>query len=203
MSSNRNFQENSLGWQLQQWQQRLGEWWEWQLSQFRTEVPKIPDWSIADWVGLLIQYVVVLLFLLLLVWLIWRFAQIIPIIGQRLHRSKSVSAQPTIKTELSFEKWLRKSSKYQQAGNYEQACRCLYFAMLQHLDDQGLIPQLLSRTDGEYLKLLLELPYIEPYITLLDIHQELCFSDRPASPLLYENCQQALRAIVDWQEQKP
>jgi hypothetical protein len=69
-------------------------------------------------------------------------------------------------------------------------------AMLQRLNDTGIVQHEPSRTDGEYLQLLIQqLPQPRPYQTLLMTHQQLCFSNVEASPSLFEQCQQAYREI--------
>jgi hypothetical protein len=41
---------------------------------------------------------------------------------------------------LTIDKLLGRSQKFKQQGNYYQACRYLYLAMLQRLHDSGMIP---------------------------------------------------------------
>ncbi|NEQ27810.1 MAG: DUF4129 domain-containing protein, partial [Microcoleus sp. SIO2G3] len=98
-------------------------------------------------------------------------------------------------SELSVAGWLERSQKFQQQGNYQEACLCLYRAMLQRLNDAGIAPHQSSRTDGEYLQLIRQLPQPQPYQTLLMTHQQLCFSNTEASPSVFEQCQQAYREI--------
>ncbi|MEG4005235.1 hypothetical protein QUA41_00410 [Microcoleus sp. Pol11C1] len=52
---------------------------------------------------------------------------------------------------MSVAKWLLRSQKLQQQGKYRQACRCLYLAALQPLNDAGTAIHQPSPTDGEYL----------------------------------------------------
>jgi hypothetical protein len=67
--------------------------------------------------------------------------------------------------------------------------------MLQRLNDTGIVKDQPSRTDGEYLQLVQQLPQPQPYQTLLITHQELSFSNAEASPSLFDECQQAYREI--------
>ncbi|MEG4349975.1 DUF4129 domain-containing protein [Microcoleus sp. LAD1_D3] len=61
----------------------------------------------------------------------------------------------------------------QQQGKYRQAYRCFYMALLQRLNDAGTVVYQPSRTDGEYLQLIEQLPQPAPYETLIKIHQQL------------------------------
>ncbi|CAA9242792.1 hypothetical protein AVDCRST_MAG92-1605 [uncultured Coleofasciculus sp.] len=97
--------------------------------------------------------------------------------------------------DLSIARWLQQAQKFQQQGNYRDACLCLYKAMLQRLNDSGVVLHQPSRTDGEYLQLVQQLPQSQPYQTLIMTHQELCFSNTEASLSLFEQCQQAYREI--------
>ncbi|MBD0347133.1 MAG: DUF4129 domain-containing protein, partial [Coleofasciculus sp. Co-bin14] len=62
-------------------------------------------------------------------------------------------------------------------------------------NDTGLVPHQSSRTDGEYLQLIQQLPKPTPYQTLLVTHQELCFSNTEASRSVFDQCQEAYREI--------
>ncbi|MEG4036609.1 DUF4129 domain-containing protein [Microcoleus sp. w1-18aA5] len=90
-----------------------------------------------------------------------------------------------------------RSQKLQQQGKYRQACHCLYMALLQRLNDAGTVVYQPSRTDGEYLQLIQQLPQPVPYETLIRIHQQLYFRNRRADPSTFEQCQQAYQQIND------
>jgi hypothetical protein len=135
---------------------------------------------------------------LLLIWVGWQM-------WQRFHLSIYSLTNPlnqatgkgsrTPAQELSVATWLQRSQKLQQQGNYREACRCLYMAMLQRLNDSGLAPHHSSRTDGEYLQLVQQLSQPQPYQTLIMTHQRLCFSNAEVSSAVFEQCQQAYREI--------
>ncbi|MEG3972103.1 MULTISPECIES: hypothetical protein [unclassified Microcoleus] len=59
------------------------------------------------------------------------------------------------------------TQKLQQQGKYRQACRCLYMALLQRLNDAGTVVYQPRRTDGEYLQLIQQLPQPVSYETLI------------------------------------
>lgn len=95
-----------------------------------------------------------------------------------------------------MQKWLQRSQKFQAQGNYTEACRCLYFALLQYLDEGGIIPQKDSRTDREYRQLVAPLPDNSLYQILLNTHEELCFGLQTISPEKLAQCHQALETIM-------
>jgi hypothetical protein len=191
-----SFEKTSIGWQLQQLQQRLGEWWELQLSKLNPQLPDVslPPWEDFSRLGQILQGIALVLLIVLILWLLWRIGQRLSLyLYQRQSRSAHQLPQPK---QLSVTDWMARSQTYQQQGNYYQACRCLYFAMLQQLHERGIAPHQASRTDREYLLLILQLPQPEPYEALLTIHQQLCFGYRQASPSLLRECQQAYQRIL-------
>jgi len=198
--SNGSFEKDSLGWQLSQLQQRFGEWWELQLSRFSPNPSKasLPSWWNSPMIQMLAKAAFWLILALLLTWIglqIWRWLR--PYLYSLTH-SLNQSAQKVTQTpaqSLSVAGWLQRSQKFQQQGHYREACRSLYMAMLQRLHDNGIAPHESSRTDGEYLKLVQQLPQPKPYRTLLMTHQQLCFSNTEASSADFEQCQQAYQEI--------
>lgn len=195
-----SFEKNSLGWQLGQLQQRFGEWWELKMSQFSPRIPEMsaPSWWDSPLLWLLFKAVFWLLVALLLSWVALQIMQVLHpyfySLRNPLSQSDDKARQPSV-SELSVAGWLARSQEFQQQGNYREACFCLYRAMLQRLNDAGIAPHQASRTDGEYLKLIQQLPQPQAYQTLLMTHQQLCFSNIEASPSVFEQCQQAYREI--------
>ncbi len=195
-----SYQKNSLGWQLQQLQQRIGEWWELQISRMdnisSSKQPFDLDFSVL---GKIIQVASGIILVLLVSWAIlrlWqRFNPYLNTLRNSLVRSVDRVSKKTT-PQLSADTWLTKSKQFQQQANYRQACRCLYMAMLQQLNDNGIIPHQASRTDGEYLQLIQQLPQTQPYQLLLMTHQQLCFSTAPVSSSLFEECQQAYETMM-------
>jgi hypothetical protein len=195
-----SFEKTNFGWRLSQLRQEFGEWWEFQTSQFRPNIPQlsVPSWFNSPLLNLLAKVIFGIIVALLLTWvgwLLWRGLR--PYILSFIHQLKSSTPQttPTPTQDLSVTRWLQRSQKFQQQGNYREACRCLYMAMLQRLHDKGLVPHQSSRTDGEYLRIIQQLPQPQPYQTLLNTHQQLCFSHTEISSTIFEQCQQAYREI--------
>jgi hypothetical protein len=196
-----NFEENSWTWQGQQWGQQLQEWWELHTRLLEKNLPSfsLPDWlknlGLPPW---LYQLIFWLLLGLVLVWLGWQLVSVgIPYFQKVWQHSPLFPSSPQVKTKpLSVAKWLKRSQQFQAQGNYSEACRCLYFALLQQLDDGGIIPQRISRTDREYQQLVAAFPKNSLYHILLTTHEELCFGLQPISPEKFTQCQQALETIL-------
>jgi hypothetical protein len=193
------FEKSNFGWQLGQIVQRMGEWWELQTSRFK---PKIPNTSLPDWLNSPIFWTIVnaAFWVVLALLLSWTALQIMRRLSPYFYSltnqiKQSADNTKLLDKDLSIARWLQQAQKFQQQGNYREACLCLYKAMLQRLNDSGVAPHQPSRTDGEYLQLVQQLPQSQPYQTLLMTHQELCFSNTEASPSLFEQCQQAYREI--------
>lgn len=192
-----SFEKNGIGWQLGQLQRRIGEWLELKFSQ------TLPNGSLPSWldsplvkqIARIAFWVIVGLLVAWAVWQIWRllrpyFYTLTNPLGQLDNKATKPSA-----SELSIAAWLQKAQKFQQQGNYHEACLCLYQAMLQRLNDKELAPHQPSRTDGEYLQLVQQFPQPKPYQVLLATHQRLCFSNAEATRSLFDQCQQAYREI--------
>jgi hypothetical protein len=195
-----SFEKNNFGWQLGQLQQRVGEWWELQTSRFSPNLPQVslPSWWDSPIVGMIVEVVFWLLLALLLSWMALQIMRLLSPYFYSLRNQLNQPANSETKTsnpELSVAGWLERSQKFQQQGNYREACLCLYKAMLLRLNDTGIAKAQPSRTDGEYLQLVKQLPQPQPYQTLLMTHQQLCFSDAEASLSVFEQCQQAYREI--------
>ena len=193
------FENNNLGWQLYQLQQRIAEWWELQNTKFAGSVLELPwpAWFNSPLVEIIAKIIFWLLVCGLLVWIIgqirrwFRFylRQIRPI------KQTAYSIGKTSVKELLVDDWLAQAQQLQQQGNYGGACQCLYMAMLQKLHERGIALHQGSRTDGEYWQIIEQLAYSQPYQQLLMTHQELCFGNLQASLSLWKTCQQAYREI--------
>jgi hypothetical protein len=188
------FQKSSLGWQLQQTQQRIEEFIERLLFGNDPNRDPASDWSLPDW---LLEGLFWLLVIALVGWVGWQLYKLLspylyPAVRLRRSPAPSTNSQPQA---LTISEWLGRSRTAQQQGDYREACRCLYMAMLQNLNDKELIPQQLSRTDGEYLRLVQMLNPPQPYQTLIRIHEQLCFSDAAISADTFERCWQAYQEI--------
>ncbi|HIK32060.1 MAG TPA: DUF4129 domain-containing protein [Oscillatoriales cyanobacterium M59_W2019_021] len=190
------FETTNLGWRFQQWQQQTGEWIELKLSQlFPESLPNVPDnsnnfpsWDFS-WVVRGIGILLLAGMVGLLGRWLWQWLS-----GVRLRTIDRRSPSPETQ-KLAVKAWLERSRQQQQKGNYRVACRCLYMAMLQQLDDAKIVPDRPSLTDGEYDRLLQENPKNSAYKVLLETHERLYFGRRKATAQTFDRCQQAYREI--------
>ena len=192
------YQKDSIGWQLQQWQQRLGEWWELKTSNTFSDA-EAPDWLLSPTLETIVEVIFWFLVVLIIVWLVWQIWRLVSPYLYRLNLKLSQLEPPPhqlAKKELSAAGWLTKAHQFKLQGNYQEACICIYLAMLQYLHEQGVIPHQSSRTDGEYLTLVQQFPNFRPYQTILVNHQGLCFGNVKASSKLVKELQQAYQQIV-------
>lgn len=194
------FEKTNWSWQLSQFQQQIGEWIEFQISRFESNLPKwsLPGWSInAPWLLELIKALVWLsvgLFLIWLSWQLWRLFK--PYLYSFVSQVGSARRVTTTQTnELPVDTWLQRSQTYFKQGNYREACRCLYLAMLQRLHEAGIVTHQLSRTDGEYLQIIQQMPQSQAYQTLITTHEQLCFGSAEILPETFEQCRQAYQEI--------
>jgi Domain of unknown function (DUF4129) len=187
-----SFEKTSWRWQLDQLQQRLGEWIEVKLRSVDVEpsVDPFPSWLAA----LLVQ----LCWLVLAGLLLWfGYRVIYPYWKNWLANNKLVKldldqspVQIFTLTEL-----LAKSQQFQREGDYTQATRWLYLAALQRLNDAKLILHQPSLTDREYLKLLDTFPSIRSGDILVSTHEQIHFGNLLITAEDFDRCQQAYQQI--------
>ncbi|MEA5604313.1 DUF4129 domain-containing protein [Nostoc sp. UHCC 0252] len=190
------FEKTSWSWQLSQLQQQAGEWWEYQFYRFEQALPELPNgWSISPWLSELLKFLFWLVIALFAVWISWRlWREFSPYLYSWLNKSGNLidSRAKNRSRELSIALLLERSQEFYRQGNYREACRYVYLAMLQQLDQKAIAPHKVSRTDGEYLQLLRSaVTPIQPYETLITTHEQLCFGDAEVLPDNYEQCRQA------------
>lgn len=192
-----SFKQDGLGWRINLIKQRFGEWLEYKLSQFDS------DWDFeSTLLWQIIKFCLWSIIAILLVWITWQLWLLLRPYWKRWQRvddrNSTTITPPSPIVQLSVADWVERSQSARIEGNYRQAIICLYQAMLQLLDERGVIPTQLSLTDQEYRRSLLKnqiLP-IAPYELLLSIHQRLCFSTAEADQALFETCQQAYQQIA-------
>ena len=196
------FEKNNWGWQWQQWQQQAGEWIELQFSQMQPNVPHVPGVALPEWLGellwRLVQGTFWLTLVVLVTWLGWQVWQLwghSVTAFPSLWRNLAEKTQAVPVREVSLSEWLRRSQEFQRQGNYQEACRCLYMAMLQRLNDTGIAPHQPSRTDGEYQEVVQYLEPNQPYELLLATHKRLCFGNAEITPEIFAQCWDAYGAI--------
>lgn len=184
------FETTNFDWQVRQLQQQFGEWLERILSS--AGAPTDKGWQLPEWV---LRGLFWLIVGAIATFLIWQLYRLVRPFWAKFRDSQKLIAQPEAVPLPAVADWLQRSRRAQQQGNYREACLILYGAMLQHLNDQNLIAQAASRTDGEYIALVQMLDRPQPYQFLIRTHEHLCFSKAPASAELFDRCWQAYREI--------
>lgn len=199
MASNSGFEKTNFGWQIKQWQQQISEWLEARLFPAINDAIGRPNWSIPNWFWQLLTWIFWLALGLLAAWLLWQLWQfLLPYlsnIGSNVNRTSDRSNQIEPSRTYTAAEWIKRSQRFQQQGNYTEACRALYMAMLQTLNDSQIVPHQISRTDGEYLRLLQNSPQAQLYQLLIATHERLCFNGEPISSQVFADCQQAYQAL--------
>jgi Domain of unknown function (DUF4129) len=190
------YQKDSIGWQLEKLQWQISEWWEKLFTPTRPpeessppNVPVVPEaaWRIGFW----------MIAIALGLWVLWQLYQLLsPYLGGNfLARRGQAQGRSNLEKPVAVSEWLQRSRQYAQRGNYREACRTLYFAMIQKLDETGKLPNQLSRTDGEYLRTLQTFPNPTPYRELISTHERLCFGEASPSKEVYDRCDRAYQEI--------
>ena len=109
-----NFEEDNWAWQLQQWGQRFGEWWELQTQGLRKSLPQsdYSDWlknlGLPAWVYQLILWIVLGI---ILAWLSWQLIRVgIPYLQKIANRSIASPNSPAKSRQLKAQKWKERSA---------------------------------------------------------------------------------------------
>lgn len=202
MMSAGTFEKTNLGWQIQQFQQQVGEWLALQFSKLFSNLPEVNWPSTAlewGWLYWLFNGLFWILVGLLVSWLVLQLLGQWPALLDTFHlRRINGNIEPAARADrpLTADLWLVQAQEFQRQGNYRQACRALYMAMLQRLNDTGVVPGEPSRTDGEYRQLLQQQSgQVQPYQVLIATHEDQCFGDADATLDDFNRCQQAYREI--------
>ncbi len=195
-------EKTNWAWQFSLFQQQVGEWVEYQFSRFQKTLPELPPgWSISPWLGELLKILFWLVLGVFVVWIGWRlWREFNPYIYAWLNAiSNSTSSRTKADSrETSISLLLTQAQGFNRQYNYTEACRCLYLAMLQQLHEQAIALQEPSRTDGEYLQLLKSsVTLIQPYQTLINTHEQLCFGNDEMLAENYQQCWQAYNSIQE------
>jgi Domain of unknown function (DUF4129) len=185
-------EKTSWRWQLEQLQQQLGEWIEVKL---RSDDRDLQLDIFPPWLGGLLVRLTWLVLFGLVIWFGYRV--IYPYVQQWIDKNnRSLSALDlTLVQVFTVSELLAKSQQFQCDGDYTQASRWLYLAMLQRLNDADLIPHQFSRTDRQYMQLLRTIPIIDVGEILVSIHEQLHFGNRQLEIADFDRCQQAYRQI--------
>jgi hypothetical protein len=196
------FQKSDINWQIQQWTRQAIEWLELRFAGLQPpKVPDAPGWSFPSWWWEAGFWLIISLVIL---WLVFQiYLGLRPLLDpDRSQLSKFLDRGSTqTEKERSVAAWVKSAQEFQRQGNYREASRSLYMAMLQRLNETKLIPTDKSRTDREYARLVQLLPQSESYQTLLETHELLCFSNAPISAEMFDRVQRAYgnieRATLD------
>ena len=191
--SNNTWEKTTWEWELYLFNQRIQQWLEYQYSQLFKNIPENSRFSISEQILEILQVLFWLILVLLLAWVIWRLWQeFYPEIHtwwKNLNSRFGHPSTPDSPPQLSGNFLLSKSQEFYHQGDYQKACQFLYFSMLQQLHERAIALQEPSRTDGEYLQLLLgNVASIQPYETLITTHEQLCFSNHKVSAENYQHC---------------
>lgn len=191
-----SFDKNDFNWQIEQFQRRASEWLELNVFPVAEQTIRNADWTFTDWI---VNGAIWIAWAILggaIAWLIWQlykllypYLETIGWIRPRLRIEEKLSVAPPAM------EWEQRSQALAGQGEYREACRALYMAMLQRLHEATLAPQQPSRTDGEYLQLLRQIPRWQTYQVLLSTHERLCFNDEVLSLNSFERCQQAYQEL--------
>lgn len=193
-------EKTSLSWQLYQLQQRFDEWWELNTIKLGENIPNVDlfSWLNNDLLEIIARTLFWIILACLLSWIGLKFLHLfdkyIAFIKNK-YNPEIIEKRKQEIIVLSINKWLKRADFFQQQGNYRDAIWCLYMAMLQKLNDSDIAPHQLSRTDGEYLHIIQQLPNFNPYQILLINHQKLLFGNEEATLNMWQECQQAYRQI--------
>jgi hypothetical protein len=185
------FHKNSLDWQLQQLGRRFTEWQESLLPQPVPNAPSVPQADFGWLKGVL--WLCLFGIVALVVYQLYRWLQ--PYLNLSSARQWGDRHSSTPPGPQSIADCLKQARLFQEQGNYREACRALYLAMLLRLHDYQLIPTDPSRTDGEYDRMVAYFPQADAYQTLLRTHEGLQFGNAVISQQQFNNCQQAYRQI--------
>jgi Domain of unknown function (DUF4129) len=187
-------EKTSWRWQLEQLQQQLGEWIE---VKFRSNDRDLYPDVFPPWLGGLLVRLTWLVLAGLVIWFGYRV--IYPYLQQWLNRrNRSPSALTSTPVKVfTVGELLAKSQQFQRDGDYTQASRWLYLAMLQRLNDVDLIPHQFSRTDRQYMQLLRAIPIVDVGEILVSIHEQLHFGNQQIAIEDFDRCQQAYRQIEE------
>jgi hypothetical protein len=184
------FQKTNWPWQIEQFQQRLGEWVE-VKTRFAAPKQGLPAW--------LISFISNLLWFLLITGVVWIVYLIMSRYQQQFRRRRPSNelAIPPFKIYTVAE-LLTQAQQFSNQKNYGEACRCLYLATLQRLSDAKLVSHQTSRTDREYAEILRQLslaPLLVPGKVLLQTHEQMQFAGRIITAEGFNSCQQAYSQI--------
>jgi hypothetical protein len=188
------FETTNLSWRFQQGQQQFQEWAELKFSQIFPDSFSSFSWPNAPMGNF--NWLFYSLGIVLAIAICWQLqGWILQFWYRQMSKISDMRSPFPEKQSITVKDLLARSRKQQEKGNYTAACYCLYQAMLQQLDENQIVVQQISRTDGEYERLLQEQPNYSAYKVLLETHERLYFGKQQANADMFARCQEAYEAI--------
>lgn len=190
-----SIQRTSVPWELRQAGKNLSEWIQLRLAQQEPADAPLPNFAFPAWLGPLLFWSAVAGGV---IWLAWLIVQVIDrYVKNRQPRPASGAVEfLTPPEEHTVAAWLRRAKQFEQAGNWQAACRALYLAALQLLHDREWIPHQPSRTDGEYLQAIRTLRKPRPLQMLIRTHERSLFGGEALAADNVQRCRQAYEEIA-------
>jgi Domain of unknown function (DUF4129) len=190
------FEKTNIGWELSKVGQRFGEWLDWVISDSKDPNRDVDDWSLPPWLMQTIFWGVIAIAVLWILWQLYRLINpYLPQIFRWQQGDRIVQPLSDQEKAAAIASWMARYQQVRQQGNWREACRALYMAALQQLNDRELIRDEPSRTDGEYVSLLTMVDRPQPYQLLVRTHEQLHFSSANASDETCDRCLQAYQEI--------
>lgn len=190
-----NFQRDGIGWQLGKLRRNFDEWLE---LVNRSAENQNTESALPEWLPYLLYFLAWVLLICFGAWLgliVYRALR-----NYWLERQGIFLSQETaLPTHQSLLELLQKAQKFYNQKNYREACRYLYLALLQFLHDREILPQKVSRTDGEYRYYLEEksLQHREECLLVINLHERLTFAKINISEEDCRACQTALDRVLN------
>jgi hypothetical protein len=202
------FEKNSISWQLQQFKQSVGEGIEQFLANLRFnpppsgDSPKTPNWDLG-WLLYWRYFLLTVVLLLALAWLVWWLWPIAKEVIDRWRQRQGPEVAGPYQSARSASLLAQDARDYGTRGNYREACRALYLAMLQQLNDRKILQNQPSRTDGEYTRLVEPLKTAQAHQRILEIHEQITFRPGPVDAATFKACETAYNTIDQAAENPP
>ena len=193
-------QDDTIGWQLQLMGHRIWQWVELMFS--RAPDTSGPDFGSIEWPSWLrdlILWSLAGILILLVSWLIYLIVD--DVLNRRQPRrvQETVVADEAAPPHHSATEWVRQANQLAQAGQWQAACRALYMAALEILDQRQWISRQSSRTDQEYLqqldRLSDQLAQPRPYQLLIRTHERSHFGNEVLSEENFQRCRRAYQEV--------
>lgn len=194
MSTESSIQTNSLPWQVRQAGKNLSEWIQLQLSGESPQETPPSTFEFPAWIGPFLFWSAVV------GGVIWAAFLLVQLIDLYRSHHQNRKPRPEIRpvpepVKSSVAEWLKRARQFERERNWPEACRALYMAALQLLDDREWISHLASRTDGEYLEAVSALKQPRPLQLLIRTHERSLFAGEAVTAENLKRCRSAYEEI--------